>query len=865
MYRRRRLLNSKLALPKINYGKTVFFALIGLTFFVIAIFSFYSIGLPDPGKVKRDTGFSTVLTDRTGSTVLYDLYTDQDRKYVDFASLPKSLKDATVAVEDKDFYKHSGFDPLAIPRIIKNVIVNRRLIGGSTLTQQLVKQVLLTSERKVARKIREFILALKIEKQYSKDEILRMYLNESPYGGNAVGVAAAAQQYFNKDVKDLTLTESVILAGLPQAPSRYTPYGSNKKAYIPRATEVARRMREDGYITKEEEQTVLGELDKVVFKGVSKKINAPHFVMYVKQLLEDMYGSNVLEAGGFKVVTSLDWSLQQKAEQTVKEEIDKVSKSLNISNGASIILDTNTGEILSMVGSKDYFDASIDGEVNVTTRNRQPGSSIKPLVYATAFAKGYSPGSVLADVITEFPGKDEKTPYIPKNYDGKEHGLMHLRDALGSSINIPAVKLLALVGVYDVLNQGYKMGLTSLEPTKETQARVGLSMALGGAEVKLLELTSAYSSFANTGFKVSPVAILKIQDRQGKTIYENKTVTPIRVLDEKVSFLINSVLSDNNARLLTFSPNSYLNIGNRAVAVKTGTTNDLRDNWTIGWTKDTIVGVWVGNNNNEKMKNVASGVSGAAPIWRRQMLDVLVTRPDKPFSTPNGVTQLEVDKISAYPAHDNFPSYKEWFINGTIPSITDSIHTKLKVCKSDQNKLADSVSVSQGNYDEKEYVVIKEKDPLTKDDLWQKGINDWILKQTDGLYKPPTEFCNSNADIDIKIVSPNDKSRVDGEEVNIRFEVASNKQVTRAELYIDGTVEQVFTELPYVKKVRLNTGTHSIRVVAKNVDGKEVDKTINFSLNMEYPTPTPTPTATPTPTPTLTVTPTPTASPTPTI
>lgn len=837
-----------------NIGKVIFLGLVAATLLVVGIFAFFSIGLPDPGKVKRDTGFSTVITDRTGKVVLYDLYTDQDRKYVDFANVPKTLINATVAVEDKNFYTHQGFDPLAYLRIVKNVILNHRLIGGSTLTQQLVKQVLLTKDRNITRKIKEFILALKIEKQYSKDEILRMYLNESPYGGNAIGVAAAAQQYFGKDVQDLDLTESVILAGLPQSPSNYYPYGQNSKAYVPRAEEVARRMQEDGYITKDQEKQVDDQLGKVVFKGLGSTINAPHFVMYIKQQLEDMYGPSVLQSGGYKVITSLDWDLQQKAQAIVKEEIDKVSKSLNISNGASMILDTNTGEILSMVGSKDYFDASIDGQVNVTTRSRQPGSSIKPLVYATAFMKGYSPASVLADVVTEFPGKDENTPYAPKNYDGKEHGLLHLRDALGSSINIPAVKLLALVGVKDVLTQGYKMGLTTMEPTQDTMSRVGLSMALGGAEARLIDMVSAYSAFANEGLKVDPISILRIEDRQGKVVYENKTVTPQRVMDPKVAFLINSVLSDNNARLLTFSPNSYLNIGNRPVAVKTGTTNDLRDNWTIGWTKDTIVGVWVGNNNNDKMKNVASGVSGAAPIWRREMLDVLTTRPDKPFPVPDGVSQIDVDKISGYPAHDNFPSYKEWFINGTVPAGPDPIHTYLKVCKNDGSRLADPIAVSQGNYDQKEFVVIKEKDPLTNKDSWQKGINDWVLRQTDPLYKPPTETCLPTTDLDIQISSPGDKSRTDGDSVNIRFSVASVKPITRVEVYIDGTLEHTFTDNSYFLNVKVSTGVHSLRVWAIDSEGKSTDKTINFSLNMDFPSPTPSPTNTPTPT----VSPTPT-------
>ena len=838
MYRRKRINIASTGVAKsllrFNWGKIVFFSLIGLSLVVVLLFMWYSRGLPDPGKVQRQSGYSTEILDRTGETVLYDVISDQDRRFTPISDVPQYLKDATVSVEDKDFYKHKGFDPLGYLRIVKNVIFNHRLIGGSTITQQLVKTVLLTNERKVSRKIREFVLALRIEKTYSKDEILQMYLNEVPYGGGTAGVAAAAEQYFGKEVKDLNLTECVILAGLPQSPSRYSPYIGEPLAYVPRAKEVSRRMREDGKITKEQEEQVNSELDKVVFKGSGAKMKAAHFVMYVKQILEDKYGSDVLDVGGLKVTTTLDWKLQEKAENIVKEEIDKVSTSLNIGNGASIVLDTNTGEILSMIGSKDYFDKTIDGEVNVTTRNRQPGSSIKPLVYATAFMKGYSPASVLADVETEFPGKDEKTPYIPKNYDGKEHGLLHLREALASSINIPAVKLLALVGVDDVLSQGYKMGFTTLEPTKETLSRVGLSMALGGAEVKLIDMVSAYSAFANGGYKVEPVAILKIEDGSGRVIFENRQVKQEKVIDEKVGFLINSVLSDNNARLLTFGQNSYLNMGNRAIAVKTGTTNDLRDNWTIGWSKDTIIGVWVGNNDNEKMKNVASGVSGAAPIWRREMLDALSTRPDKPFTAPAGVSQIDVDKISGYPSHDGYASYKEWFIDGTAPTQPDPIHAKLKICKSDANRLADDISISQGNYDEKEYVVMKEADPLTNKNLWQKGIDSWIVKQTDPLYKAPTEVCGASKPLDVQIVYPNHHSRVDGETITIRFAIASLKPVVEAKLFIDGTLEQVFTEEPYKKEIKLSEGKHSVQVVAKDNEGKEDSETNDFSVNKDW-------------------------------
>ncbi len=864
MYRRRKIklpynLLSKINLGKINLGKVIFFGLLGLTLFVVLVFVWFGRDLPDPTKVQRKSGYSSEILDRTGKVILYDVFTDQDRKFILLSDIPDYLRKATISIEDKEFYTHHGFDPMAFLRILKNVVVSQRLIGGSTLTQQLVKMILLTNERSVSRKVREFMLALRIEKTFTKDEILQMYLNEAPYGGTAVGVSAASRIYFGKEPKELTLTECVLLAGLPQSPSRYSPYsGSNKKAYLPRAKEVSRRMKEDGYITEAMETQVNSELDTIQFKGLgSSKIKAAHFVMYVKQELEDKYGSTILDTGGLKVTTSLDWDAQEKAELAVKEEIDKVTKSLNIKNGASIILDTNSGEILSMVGSKDFFDTSIDGEVNVVTRLRQPGSSIKPLVYATAFMKNFGPATVIADVVTEFPGKDEKTPYIPKNYDGKEHGLLHLRDALASSINVPAVKLIALTGVSDVLRQGYKMGFDSLEPTQETMSRVGLSMALGGAEIRLLDMASAYSSFANDGYKVSPVAILKIEDATGKVIFEHKQVKHEQVMDKKVAFLINSILSDNNARLLTFGQNSYLNLGPRAVAVKTGTTNDLRDNWTIGWTRDFIVGVWVGNNDNEKMKNVASGVSGAAPIWRREMLDMLTKRPDKPFNVPSGVSQVEVDKISGYPAHDGFGSYKEWFIDGSIPTGPDPIHTRVKLCKNDPSRLADPVSVSQGNYDEKEFVIIKESDPLTNKNLWQKSINEWVIKQNNPIYNVPTELCGASSSMDIQIVTPGDRSRTDGDEITIRFSVASSKPIVESKIFVDGVLEHTITDGENIRKLKVSTGQHTLRISSRNNEGKEESKTIDFAINVDYMSPTPSPTAIPSISPSATVTVTP--------
>lgn len=817
---------------------------------MVGLFFWYSRGLPDPSNVLRKTGFSSVILDREGKEILFDVYTDENRKFTPLDEFPEYLKQATVAIEDKDFYNHQGFDLMGMLRGISRLFTRGRAEGGSTLTQQLVKNVLLTTERRLSRKIREFVLSVRIENRFSKEEILQMYLNEAPYGGTAWGVAAASEMYFGKEVVDLDLAESVILAGLPQAPTTYSPYNPNK-GYIDRAKQVARRMREDGYIDVETENELDASLANVEFRPVGTSIKAPHFVMEVRTVLEQMFGPQILEKGGLKVTTTLDWELQKNTQDIVATEIDKVSKTLSISNGASVIIDVNSGDILSMVGSRDFFDTDIDGEVNVVTRLRQPGSSIKPVVYATAFSKGFTPASVLMDTITEFPGKDDATPYIPKNYDGEEHGPLHLREALASSINIPAVKLLALVGVKDVLDQAYRMGMNSLEPTKANTSRLGLSMALGGGEVELLELASAYGAFANGGFKVDPAYILKVEDANGEVLFEKKKVNKPRVIDEKIAFLMNSILSDNNARLITFGENSYLNLSSGKVAVKTGTTNDMRDNWTVGWSSDVVVGVWVGNNDNSPMKNVASGVSGASPIWRKEMLEVLSSYPAKEFVVPNGVAQVEVDRVSGYPAHDGFASYKEWIIEGTLPTGEDKIHQQMKVCKSDGNRLANAVQVAQNNFDNREFIVLKENDPLTNKNLWQLGIDDWVAKQADEKYRPPTEYCESTNGLDVQIISPKDRSRVNENRLEFRFEVTSEKEIEWVKFYLDGEEEETFTSRPYAKTIEnIKDGQHKIKVVARNKGGVEADRTHEFGINEDWKEPTPIPTTTPTPSPT---------------
>lgn len=814
---------------------------------LLIVLAWTARSLPDPNTVIRRDGFSTKIVDRDGET-LYDLYTDYNRLPVQFEEISPLLRQATVTVEDKEFYTHEGFSIWGMIRGGSRLFTRGRAQGGSTLTQQLVKNVLLTSDRSLVRKIKELVLAIQIERKFSKDEILTMYLNEAPYGGTAVGIAAAAERYFGKLPSDLTLTQAAILAGMPQAPSRYSPYGNDPTAYIGRTTAVLRRMREDGYIDKTAEEASLAELPNVEFKDQSVEIRAPHFVFYVKDQLVDLLGEAVVEQGGYTVTTTLDSELQELAQTTVAEEIGKLEKA-GIGNGAAMVMNPQNGEILSMVGSKDYFATDYDGEVNVVMSLRQPGSTIKPVTYAAAFAKGYSPATMLLDVPTKFPGGKEGEFYEPKNYDGKFHGPTQLRFALGSSLNIPAVKLLSLVGLKDMLSLAYNMGFESLEPTTENMKRFGLSVTLGGGEVRLYDLVRAYSAFANGGERIEPVSILKVE-RDGQVIYEAKQAKKQRVISEEVAFLINHVLYDNNARLLTFGANSYLNMNGRSIAVKTGTTNDKRDNWTIGWSTNAVVGVWVGNNDNSPMKDVASGVTGASPIWRKIMLKAWEKYRGEDFVPPSNVEARQVDTISGYPEHDGYPTRADYFVKGTAPTEPDPIHTKVKVCRSDENKLAPEVDVARGEYNEKVFYVLK-----PESNSWIDDIQSWIDSQGDPAYKVPREYCSADTDLVIGFEKPGNESRINSNSFDVRVKVTTAKDIEWVRLYSNGSeIESFGSEKSISTNITLPDGTYELMAKVKTKDGSEKDTRLKIGVNMDWnaspsPSPSPSPSLTPSSTP----------------
>lgn len=602
--------------------------------------------LPSPyniGKVNYPQ--STHIYDRNGR-LLYEIFKSQNRTPVTLSQLPHYVVEATVAIEDREFYNHNGVAIISgVLRAVRETIINRSLQGGSTITQQLVKSALLTPERTIERKAKEIILALWTERIYNKDKILEMYLNQVPYGGSSYGIQEAAKTYFGKDAKDLNLAEAAMLAGLPQAPSIYSPY-SNPKGATSRRNEVLRAMETEGYI---DEKTRL-EAEKVTLTVLPPKtsIKAPHFVFYVKSQLEDKYGISTVEEGGLRVTTTLDLEIQEETERILKEELAKVEY-LNVKNGAVLVTRPQTGEIIAMVGSKDYFD-STDGAFNVTSALRQPGSSIKPIMYALALEKGMTAASIIDDspIAFNIPGSQ---PYIPVNYDGKFHGRVSLRMSLANSYNIPAVKTLEKIGVPDFIDFAEKLGIQ----TWGDRSRYGLSLTLGGGEVTMIDMATAYGVLANNGYKIPLSYYLKVTG-QDNTVSEFHPFK-IREMDPAVSYIVSDILSDNFARIPAFGPGSQLEIPGYKVAVKTGTTNDKKDNWTIGYTPDFLVVVWVGNNDNTPMNPyLSSGITGAAPIFNRVMSYLLknYTSGNKWYEKPATVVSKPC-----------FFGKTEYFVSGT--------------------------------------------------------------------------------------------------------------------------------------------------------------------------------------------------------
>ena len=637
--------------------------------FLVSLLYFFW-GLPNPLRLSTNPApASTKLLDRNGK-LIYEIFTSQRRTPIKLADIPDYAWQATIASEDKDFYKHSGFSLRGIARAFVNTFFKRNLQGGSTITQQLVKNALLTQDRTVRRKVREFALSIMVEMIYPKDQILEFYLNEVSYGGTAYGLESAAQTYFGKSARNLTLAEAALLAGLPQAPSYYSPFGSRPELARERQKYVLEQMVTDGYINPSDANAASEEELRYAQQGILK---APHFSLWVKDYLIDKYGSQQVTQEGLIVTTSLDLDLQDYAQDVVATETAKL-KSARVGNGAALVTDPGTGQILAMVGSRDYFDTTHDGNVNVVLAHRQPGSSIKPLNYSLALEKHLlTAATVLADKATCFSQASQEL-YCPVNYDGQFHGPTQVRFALGNSFNIPAVKTLTLNGLDDFVATASAFGITTFTDPKN----YGPSLTLGGGEITMLDMATAFGALANAGQRVDLNPILKVVDRNGKTLEEAPTLPPnTRVISPGTAYIISHILLDNGARSAAFGANSQLVIKSHPeVSVKTGTTNDKRDNWTIGYNPNKLVAVWVGNNNNTPMSAVASGVTGASPIWNKIMTYTLKDQPQKWPVQPPDVVGATVCSLSGYkapeaPPPDCAPRY-EYFLKGTIPGVQDT-------------------------------------------------------------------------------------------------------------------------------------------------------------------------------------------------
>jgi penicillin-binding protein 1C len=620
--------------------------LLGLSISFIVISGFFiwvaTLDMPDFSSFeKREISNSTKIYDRTGKIVLYDLYQNVRRSHVDFEKISPYIKNATIAIEDADFYTHNGFRPLSFLRAVYiNASTGAYTQGGSTITQQVVKNAVLTREKSISRKLKEIVLAIKLDKTLSKDSILEIYLNENPYGGTIYGVQEASEAYFGKSALDVSITEAAYLAALPQSPTYYSPYGQRRGELEKRKNLVLERMYKHGFISKAERDFSISE--NITFKPLrGNDMVGLHFVFYVREYLEQKYGRDTILNDGLRVITTLDHDLQKKLETLVKEESFSSLLPNKASNAGLVALNPQTGEILAMVGSRDFFDTTIDGQFNITLANRQPGSSFKPIVYAAAFEKGYTPETVLFDVKTEFSTlcdpfgtpldtnkRSENVCYSPNNYDNAFRGPISLRNSLAQSLNVTSVKLMYLTGMRTVITLANKMGLSTINDP----SRYGLSLVLGGGEVSLVDLTSAYGVFANEGIYTKPVSILSVKSLHGD-INDKNTLYQETVLSENTTSLISDILSDNIARTPAYGSASTLYFTNRDVAVKTGTTNDYRDLWVIGYTPTLALGMWAGNNDNSPVEKKVSGAL-LAPIWRKAMDIALSGKESGYFKEP---------------------------------------------------------------------------------------------------------------------------------------------------------------------------------------------------------------------------------------
>lgn len=805
-------------------------------------FLLYSKELPESTELlTKNPVPSTKIYDRTGEILLNDVNADFRRVRIKLDDLPEYIKWSAIVAEDKQFYSHHGINFRGILRAIFVNITSGDATGqgGSSISQQFVKNALLSPEKTYIRKIKEAILTYQLERKFNKDEILEMYFNEIPYGGTAYGIEAAANKYFDKSAKDLTLAEAASLAALPQAPSYYSPYGTHKDRLLARKDWILDSLVEEGYVPEAKaEAAKLQELD---FKNIPSSILAPHFVFYIRDLVAEKHGEQMLEEGGLKIITSLDMDQQRIAEQVIKDGVERNIEKYNARNAALVAMNTDTGEITAMVGSANYFDEDNDGAVNVALRPRQPGSSFKPIVYSAAFTKGFSPSTILFDTLTNF--KAEPKDYEPHNYNEAYFGPVSIKKALAGSLNVPAVKTIYLTGVENVLNLAESMGYS----TFEDRSRFGLSLVLGGGEVKLLDHVAGFATLADEGEYKKPFAILKIEDKDGKTLEENKPEKnkKKRVLDKDVTRQVVDILSDNSERAFVFGELNYLTLGARPVAAKTGTTNDFKDAWTMGFTPSLAAGVWTGNTRGEVMQGAAAGANVAAPIWHEFMKRVLEETKQNPENEEVGWKIEQFNK----PKTQDLPDKP--MLDGQIAK-----EVKVKIDKSTGKLATDQTPESQ--IEEKFFREVHTilhyvnknnplgpipNEPWNLDEnynTWELAVEEWAKENG---YETNLDLPTEQDDLhteenkpNISINSPNNNSTFSSLDMSASVTVSAKRGVRRVEYYIDNTKVATITSSPFslenFKLVGFSNGDHTLKAIAfDDVDNNRL-ASIKIKLNL---------------------------------
>ena len=836
---------------------------------IVGVFAYFVKDLPNADALnKRKVIESTKIYDRTGTILLYDVHGEEKRTLISFEEIPQHLKDATLVIEDDNFYHHFGIDFKGIIRAFLANLQGKKISqGGSTITQQLVKSTILSPEKTYARKIKEAILSIETEIKYTKDEIFNLYLNQIPYGSNAYGVEAASQTFFDKRAKELTIAESALLAALPQAPSYYSPHGSHLSELKNRQEYILERMLKFNYITQD--QLDQAKAEELKFSSVKNKFGAPHFIMYIKEYLEEKYGKDYIEQAGLKVYTTLDWDLQQIAEKIIAEGVAKNIKNHNANNAALVSIDPKTGQLLVMVGSKDYWaeesspkgcvpgkNCLFEPNVNVSIRPRQPGSSFKPYAYATAFKKGFTTETALFDLPTEFSaGIDEcpltnidyanKNPlcYHPQNYDGKFRGPLTMRQAIAQSLNLPSVKVLYLAGVNETINTAQDMGIETLKD----RSRYGLSLVLGGGDVKLLEHAAAFSVFANEGVKNPLTAILKIEDSSGKVLEEYKE-KPIKVLEPQITRMISSVLSDEENRAPIFGSKSKLYIEGISVAAKTGTTQEYRDGWTIGYSPSLAVGVWAGNNDNTPMKYGSDGVYVAAPMWNEFIKQAYAKKQEERNNKRETKNYFELpETLEEFIPPEPIITNKD-ALNGRFAA-----ETKVKVDRI-SGKLATEMTppnmLEERSYFQVHSVLyfLNKDDPLGEGDSrndpqfnnWEQPITEWLSSpERVGLYNRPLpqEYDNihtSENQPTIYIYSPYDNQLISDGLLKIEAEANARPGVEKVEFFLNNDLIGIRYSRPYSLNYELppdtEEGEHVVEVRVFDVLGNFNFKKIKINL-----------------------------------